>query len=111
MSNYMFKKSVNKAIRHETFKYLQQIKMSHSKVLHIEYDCLKMQSYLQPQKMHTQLAKFTFLCRTRMLQVGANFKGKKSNPLCPLCELFYDSQTNLLECLKLVIMRTCSAQI
>jgi hypothetical protein len=52
--------------------------------------------------MHTQLAKFTFLCITRMLQVGVNFKGKNSNPVCPLCQIDYDSQNHLLECPKLV---------
>ena len=102
MSKYVFKKAVNTAIRQEVFKYLQQKKSSHSKVLHIDYNCLKLQSYFQPQKMHTQLAKFSFLCRTRMLQVGANFKGKNSNPVCPLCQIDYDSQNHLLECPKLV---------
>ena len=102
MSKYLFKKAVNTAIRQEVFKYLQQKKSSHSKVLHIDYNCLKLQSYFQPQKMHTQLAYFSFICRTRMLQVGANFKGKNSNPVCPLCQIDYDSQNHLLECPKLV---------
>ena len=61
-----------------------------------------MQQYLLPQKMPTQLAKFTFMCRTRMLPVGANFKAQNPNPLCPLCKVEYDSQIHLLFCPKLL---------
>ena len=60
-----------------------------------------MQDYFNPNQMPTQLAKFTFLCRSRMLCVGANYKAGISRPLCPLCNTEYDSQSHLLECPRL----------
>ena len=101
MSQYIFKKLVNTAIRKETFQYLIKIKNSHSKLLHIQYDQFEMQEYFLPNKMPTQLAKFAFLCRTRMIPVGANFKAGNLFPRCPLCKVEYDSQKHLLFCPKL----------
>ena len=63
-----------------------------------------MQDYLSPSRLSPEVAKFTFLCRSRMVQVGANFKkGKKVNPLCPLCKINseYDYQPHLMTCTKL----------
>ena len=98
MSEYRLNKLVKSSIKKEAFRYFQQIKTSHTKVLHIQYDQLRMQKYLLPHSMPTQLAKFTFLSRTRMLQVGAHFKGSNPNPVCPLCKSSYDSQNHLLVC-------------
>ena len=101
MSEYTFSKIVKKAVRNEAFQYLQQIKSGHSKVMHIQYDQLQMQDYFLPGRISTQLAKFAFVCRTRMLRVGANYKGKTTRPLCPMCKVEYDSQSHLLACSKL----------
>ena len=60
-----------------------------------------MQDYFLPGRISTQLAKFAFVCRTRMLRVGANYKGKRTRPLCPMCKVEYDSQSHLLTCSKL----------
>ena len=75
-------------------------------MLHIEYDELQMQEHFLPNKMSTQLAKFTFLARTRMIPVGANFKAGNPFPKCPLCKVEYDSQKHLLFCLKLTDQNT-----
>ena len=101
MSEFVFSKIVKKAVRKEAFQYLQQIKSGHSKVMHIQYDQLQMQNYFLPGKISTQLSKFAFICRTRMLRVGANYKGKTTRPVCPLCTVEYDSQSHLLACSKL----------
>ena len=101
MSEYAFSKIVKKAVRNEAFQYLQQIKSGHSKVMHIQYDQLQMQDYFLPGRISTQLAKFAFVCRTRMLRVGANYKGKTTRSLCPMCKVEYDSQSHLLACSKL----------
>ena len=45
-----FRKIVNNAIRKKTLKDLNKVKMSHSKVKHIEYASLDMQNYLKPGK-------------------------------------------------------------
>ena len=102
MSEYKFNKLVKSSIKKGAFRYLQRIKTSHTKVLHIQYDQLRMQKYLLPHSMPIQLAKFTFLSRIRMLQVGANFKGSNPNPVCPLCKSSYDSQNHLLVCPSLI---------
>ena len=101
MSKYSFKKLVKAAIKKEAFQYLNGMKMRHSKVMHIQYVHFKMQDYFYPNQMPTQIAKFTFLCRSRMVNVGANFKAGNSRPLCPLCKVDYDSQNHLLVCPKL----------
>ena len=78
------------------------LKNSQSKVMHIPYSNLDMQDYLVPSSINPELAKFTFLCRSRMIAVGANFKEGAKNPSCPLCEKSeYDSQNHLLFCDKL----------
>ena len=69
--------------------------------LHIQYYEFKMQEYCLPNKMSTQLAKFAFLARTRMIPVGANFKAGNPFPKCPLCKVESDSQKHLLFCPKL----------
>ena len=107
MSKFVFKKKINHAIRQEAYNYLQKIKSTHSKVLHIQYNRLEMQSYFLSQKMPILMAKFTFLCRTRMLQVGANFKGGNNFPVCPLCEISYDNQSHLLVRQKLTDKEIC----
>ena len=104
-SVYSFKKIVNTAIRNEALNYLVKLKNTHSKVLHIEYRTLEMQDYLVPSNISTEVAKFTFLCRSRMLPVGANFKkGGNKNPTCPVCKSTeYDSQPHLMLCTRLSV--------
>ena len=48
MSQYVFK--INTRIKQEAFKYLQQVKSTHTKVLHIQYARLEIQSYFLPKK-------------------------------------------------------------
>ena len=102
MSEPAYKKIVNSAIKKEALNYLNGIKSSHSKVLHIEHAKLEMQDYLLPSSIPADLAKFTFQCRSRMLNVGANFKegGRILFPTCPVCKIpaEYDSQQHLMMC-------------
>ena len=102
LSDYRFRKIVNTAISKECVLYLERLKNSHSKVLHLSYNLLKMQVYLLPNQIPTQLSKFAFACKTRMVPVGANFKAGNRNPRCPLCKTEYASQSHLLECTMLV---------
>ena len=102
ISEFSFSELVKAAVKKESFQYLNSLKSGHSKVLHIQYDHLKMQDYFLTNKLSTQLKKFTFLCRSRMLAVGANFKAGNQKPLCPICKVAYDSQCHLLVCDKLL---------
>ena len=74
LSEYSFKKLVNASIKKEAFKYLDNIKSTHTKVLHIPHKYLEMQDYLTSADNSPDLARFAFLCRSRMLEVGANYK-------------------------------------
>ena len=102
-SEFSFKKIVNTAIRKEAFSYLLTLKNSHSKVKHISYETHKMQEYLMSPNITADLAKFTFMCRSRMVAVGANYKQGVDNPVCPVCkvETEFDTQKHLMLCTRL----------
>jgi hypothetical protein len=61
-----------------------------------------MQKYLEPSKFSNDLRKFTFLARSRMLDVGDNFKNgnKQASKHCPVCDDkdTTDSQEHLMCC-------------
>ena len=71
-----------------------------AKVLQINFKELKMQKYLEPNKHSNQLGKFTFLVRSRMLEVAENYKNNKKISHCPVCEDkgSPDSQPHLFIC-------------
>ena len=101
-TEYSFKKLVNTQIKKETFLYLTKLKESHSKVLHIQYQKHEIQDYLHSSSIAPDLAKFTFLARSRMIAVGHNFKEGRIDPLCPLCQES-DTQNHLMSCSKLIV--------
>jgi hypothetical protein len=84
MSQYVFRKLINTRIKKEAFEYLQQVKRTHTKVLHIQYTRLEIQSYFLPNKMPTTLAKFTFLCEPEWYRLGQISKGG-TNFQCAPC--------------------------
>ena len=102
LSIYSYQKIVNTAIKKEALNYLNALKNKHSKVMHIRYSKLEMQDYLMPSSFSAEVAKFAFQCRSRMINVGANYKegGKKKFPTCPVCKVTteYDSQQHLMWC-------------
>ena len=65
---------------------------------HINFSKLELQDYLKPGKIDTELAKFIFLIRSRMLEVKSNFKSSHSSLLCDLCKEGNDTQEHLLDC-------------
>ena len=85
-------------------KFLNKIKLKHTKVMHIVHNELEMQDYLLPQNISSiKLAKFIFSARTRMLDIGGNFSKKYGeNVKCKLgCDAL-DNQEHLMECSKLI---------
>ena len=100
LSEYSFKQLVSTQIKKETFSFLTKLKESHSKVLHIPYQKHEIQDYLQSARITPDLAKFTFLARSRMIAVGHNYKEGRMDPLCPLCQES-DTQSHLMSCSKL----------
>ena len=104
MKKEKFGKIVKKAIEEESLRYLNRIKLKHTKVLHIVHDSLCLQEYLKPESVKSvNLSKFLFQSRTRMLEVKANFRNdpKNENMSCPLNCNAEDDQKHLLECDKI----------
>ena len=103
LSTYSFQKIVKPAIQKAAFSYLNNLKNDHTKVLHIPYEKLEIQDYLLPSSVSAEAAKFAFLCRSRMVQVGETFKQGRNSTVCPLCknDSESDSQQHLMKCVKL----------
>ena len=102
LSKATFKKMVKDKIDEESLKYLNSIKAKHSKVRHIEHTEMRMQDYLRPvDNISIDEAKFLFQLRTRMVDVKTNYEGKYKDLMCPACNLVEDTQSHLLECVKL----------
>ena len=107
ISEERFRNIVKEKIKILAFRYLITIKdkeKERSKVNKVQFHELEMQSYLLPNKMSTntmdstQLCKFVFSLRTRMVQVRDNFKSSYADTNCQLCYQHVDSQPNLLNC-------------
>ena len=76
------KKELRKRILNASFKYLQNIKLSQSKLQNVTYKSLDTQKYLVSSKF-TDTEKFLlFRLRTRMIDVRENFKNKVQFMLC-----------------------------
>ncbi len=95
-----FKLHVNEKCRELAFKSLIDAKNCHSKLANLSYDKLEMQSYLRDGVLNCKEARLLFSFRTRMVDVGCNFKNKASL-LCPLCSVASDDQQHLLLCTKI----------
>ena len=105
-SQSQFRTLVNNSVEEKALEYLNKEKEGKSKVLHILCKELKMQKYLEPSKFSNDLRKFTFLARSRMLDVGNNFKkgNKEITKHCPVCDDkdTRDSQEHLMFCPSLI---------
>ena len=95
MSIYKFQNCVKKAVALKAVEDLNNIKLKHSKVMHVVHRKLEMQQYLKPCNLTIKETKFGFHSRTRMVRVSNNYGQNKE---CPLCEKDLDSQQHLLDC-------------
>ena len=100
MSIFKFRRIVVKAVRQKTFKDLNNLKNSHNKVKHIEYEKFEMQKYLKNPALSNHEAKFAFHARCRMLEVRKNYAQSFVEHFCPICRNIDcpDTQPHLLEC-------------
>ena len=74
------------------------------KVWKIQYQNLKIQKYLKSKTLSTQMSKFIFILRSRMLDISTNYKNKSTLKFCPVCrdENNLDTQEHLMICPLLV---------
>ena len=78
MKKQNFRMLINQKVEETTFRKLEAIKRSHSKVDKIEHNSLIMQKYLQPNttNIKKEEAQLIFMLRCRMTNVKNNMKGK-----------------------------------
>ena len=87
ISKNKFKKLVKKKLTEFTFKQLLKQAGIYSKLKNLKYSHLKMQSYLEEEKITVKQAKLIFKYRTRMLmQFTDNFRGGPEKKMCSLCD-------------------------
>ena len=64
-------------------KILLEKKSQHSKMDNVSYRDLKMQNYLLDENLTSEEMKTVFKYRTRMEDYGENFRGGKTQVICP----------------------------
>ena len=94
---------VKEKVRDKAFESLSKIKNSHSKVKNIEHTVLKIQKYLQPNKVRItkEECKLIFQLRCKVTNVKANMKNRYEELVCGACKLAEETQEHILECEKL----------
>ena len=95
-----WKDIVSKNVQKSAFRYLTDLKSTHSKARDILHQNLQLQSYLgsSGNNLTIQEKQFIFAARTRMLDVKANFKSSESDLSCRKCRNATESQEHLLSC-------------
>ena len=97
---YEFKALVKKSIEVKALEYLNKAKSNLSKVSGIRHEKLKVQQYLLNPNFSSDVKKFTFLLRCRMVDVRTNYRNYYSQYHCPVCQdpNAEDTQVHLLIC-------------
>ena len=72
-SKNSFKRMLKKKTKEVAFEYLLKLKEGHSKMSHLNYTELKMQSYFKNSKINVSQAKNVFGFRTRSAYFKANY--------------------------------------
>ena len=104
MSKNNFKKFVKDKIERAAFKHLENVKMSHSKVKHIQYSKLEPQEYILNEEFSNDEISKLFSLRSRMCKVKLNFSGQyvNQNLHCSLGCSEEESQEHLISCKYLI---------
>ena len=99
-SKYEFKALVRKSIEVKALEYLNNSKSNLSKVSGIRHDKLKVQKYQLNPNFSSDVKKFTFMLRCRMVDVRNNYRNYYAQHHCPVCKdpNAEDTQDHLLLC-------------
>ena len=100
MKKTSFMKIIKEKNQIKVFEKLTKEKLSHSKVKHVEHNCIIIQKYLLPNSMimKKEEAQLIFHLRCRVTEVKNNLKGKYDQLECGACGLFEEDQKHILEC-------------
>ena len=97
-SKYSFKKEVKVKAKDLSMKILMKKKEGHTKLDNIRYEELKIQSYLSLEGIKISEIQDTFRFRTRMANLGENYRGQGGVAWCPLCGKHKDNQKMMFQC-------------
>ena len=100
MKKTSFTNMIKDKIQIHTFKSLEGLKKSHSKVEKVEHSILKIQKYLQPNSinMRKEDSQLIFRLRCRMTQIKVNLKGKYDTLECSACGIEEENQQHVICC-------------
>ena len=94
------KKIIREKVKSAVFRYLTELKLSHSKSRNIRHGKPKLQKYLQPNQddLLIREKQFIFAAWSRMLYVRSNLKVGLKSPQCQRCDDTEETQEHLLYC-------------
>ena len=98
MKKSSFKNLVKKKCNLAALKYLNDIKVTHSKLDNLNYQTLEIQPYLTTSTIYPDMAQKIFKWRTRMENFKGNFKNGNDDISCILGCKEDDLQENFLNC-------------
>ena len=98
MSKWEFKKLVKENTHIAAFKYLVREKNKQTKIMHIQYQDLEMQSYLMDGNKDVKTAKFIFKARVQSLDIKCQKKCKYSDNICIGCNIREETGEEILNC-------------
>ena len=104
MRKETWKNMVRTAIQQKTFKKLENMKLTHSKVKNLKYIRLEMQEYLKPHNIkdiNKEITQNIFRIRSKVLNVKMNRKNQYETFECKVCLVEDESQEHVYECRKI----------
>ena len=109
MSKDTYKKLIKRKAHDYAFNLLCRSKETYKKLNGLNYYEFKIQNYLLSKDYSLEEKTLIFKYRTRILNLGENFRAGREYVVCPLCKQHKDSQNNLLNCptLKEDIVKEC----
>ena len=101
-SVHSYKKHIKTKVKKAAFKYLTDIRSTHSKIKNIKYDKMETQPYLTSPLFNNEEVNLLFSLRSRSVECKDNFKGLHGENLsCSLCpNECKDDQPHILLCPK-----------
>ena len=108
MKKAAWKNIVRNSIRQKTFKSLETMKQSHSKVKQLRYISLQMQDYLIPndtKNLNKDDVQNIFKIRSKVMEVKMNRKNLFETHECKVCLIENETQEHLYECKKIWMLK------
>ena len=107
MKKSTFSNMIKQSIQIKALTDLNNIKSSHSKVLHIKHTVLEMQRYFKSSKMDItqEEVRLIFKLRCRVTNLKTNLRGAYDSHECGICNEEDETQEHILKCKGLTNMK------